>query len=842
MNIARPYFATAQSHVLASFAHKDLGKPCRCSAPAAETIYRCLECYKSPLYCKKCVVDVHQHTPFHHIEQWNEKHFVRASLADLGLILYTCPTSLIGRCPQVSDRSKNSQIMTLGEHNGFHTVEVEYCSCTAGIGALALPLVEQLLAVRLFPASFKSPKTVFTWTVMKQFHIHCLASKKSAYDYIKALCKLTDNAFSHNIKDRYREFQFAYRIWRFLALQRRTGQAHGIDKLVPHRRPGSLTLRCPACPEVGFNISAETIKAALESEKCRHKFTLFLSVDGNFKLQRKNKRDDPDDVALNNGDGYFVETEQYKRYVRQVKPVEDAGTCSHLRAARMQNIAKFKNAVISGVVAVQCARHGFYLPQAMVDLKKGEAFANTDYAIAYGLTEAWSLRWIMMTYDIWCQYSIYLRDRFVELFPSMADIIDKIRGAIPKMHIHGHMELCQLLWNLNWLAYSAFTVGEMIETGWAEHNLTAGSTKEQNDGNRHDSVDDTSGNWNWDKMVALAKALQRLYRVAKAELRKRSANFEALTLKHPKELIEKWEAMDITQTMEGSGKDKKLITVTGLGTSVGSAAGSVSGTAAGPAENPTISAVGAAAPTKRAGDSGLISTGLLVERDQCVQLQGMRGRIDHRRRQHVRRMVVHHAAADLLGVARRRLFNDITQLRTRLVARTPALEKYILDVDPEKPEKEKLFLPSGFTSETRASLNLQALAQVEYQLREGQAFDALADVRTAIRTLNWNLYLKKSMIHGTGSNTKGQNFLKTLSNDIQLAADTYQRAREALVTLGLAEDNAVLKPLRKSDLFGKSGKQAAMGDSKKQDSWVWTTGRAADLSSQEIEEWEAECA
>ncbi len=39
----------------------------------------------------------------------------------------------------------------------------------------------------------------------------------------------------------------------------------------------------------------------------------------------------------------------------------------------MQNIAKFKNAVISGVVAVQCARHGFYLPQAMVDLKKGEA-------------------------------------------------------------------------------------------------------------------------------------------------------------------------------------------------------------------------------------------------------------------------------------------------------------------------------------------------------------------------------------------------------------------------------------------------------------------------------------
>ena len=46
------------------------------------------------------------------------------------------------------------------------------------------------------------------------------------------------------------------------------------------------------------------------------------------------------------------------------------GTCAHLHAARMQNIIKFKNAVISGVVAVQCAHHGFYMPQGVVDLKK----------------------------------------------------------------------------------------------------------------------------------------------------------------------------------------------------------------------------------------------------------------------------------------------------------------------------------------------------------------------------------------------------------------------------------------------------------------------------------------
>ncbi|KAJ7238317.1 hypothetical protein B0H12DRAFT_973132, partial [Mycena haematopus] len=384
MNKARPFFANIQNAVFSSFTHQDVGKSCRCGAEAK---YRCTDCFKSPMHCRKCIVEAHERTPFHRIETWNGKHFIRTSLHAAGMILQMCFKSnfVDGACPNITEKSRKRQVMTLGDENGFHPVEVEYCSCIDS----GKTHVDQVLAVKLIPCSFSIVQTVFTWKVMKQFHIHCLTSKKSAYDYVKALCKLTDNASYLQVKDRYREFQFAYRIWRFLALERRTGQAHEIDKLVPHRRGGSLTVRCPACPEVGFNIEAETINNADE-----HKYTLFLSVDGNFKLQRKNKRDDPDDVALNDGAGYFVETEEYKRYVALAKPVDDVslsdppcipGTCSHFQAARMQNIAKFKNAVISGVVAVQCARHGFYLPQGMVDLTKGEAFAKTDYAIAYAL-------------------------------------------------------------------------------------------------------------------------------------------------------------------------------------------------------------------------------------------------------------------------------------------------------------------------------------------------------------------------------------------------------------------------------------------------------------------------
>ncbi|KAJ7238319.1 hypothetical protein B0H12DRAFT_995256, partial [Mycena haematopus] len=155
-------------------------------------------------------------------------------------------------------------------------------------------------------------------------------------------------------------------------------------------------------------------------------------------------------------------------------------------------------------------------------------------------------------------------------------------------------------------------------------------------------------------------------------------------------------------------------------------------------------------------------------------------------------------------------------------------------------EKESMFLPSCFPAQTRSELSMEALAQVEYELRQGQAFDALDEARTAIRTYSFNLGLKKASIHGVGATTKAQNFLKTLSNDIQVAADTYRRARTALVMLGMAENDPVLKPLDRKDLTIKGMMRANIGDSKKADSWIWTTGRGVDLDPEEEAEWEAE--
>jgi hypothetical protein len=60
-----------------------------------------------------------------------------------------------------------------------------------------------------------------------------------------------------------------------------------------------------------------------------NKYTLFISVDGNFRLQRKHKKDDPDDVALNEGRSYFMESTSFKTYLEhagQTMTTEVSGT------------------------------------------------------------------------------------------------------------------------------------------------------------------------------------------------------------------------------------------------------------------------------------------------------------------------------------------------------------------------------------------------------------------------------------------------------------------------------------------------------------------------------------
>ena len=126
-------------------------------------------------------------------------------------------------------------------------------------------------------------------------------------------------------------------------------------------------------------------------------------------------------------------------------------------------------------------------------------FRFTDYVLISSLADAHLQRWILLTYDIWCSYHKYLGQRVARWFSAMEPIIQKIRGAIPKMHIKNHGLNCQYCWALNFLRYSGETAGELIEACHSEQNGAAASTREQNPGHRHDCLDGVLNYWNWTK-------------------------------------------------------------------------------------------------------------------------------------------------------------------------------------------------------------------------------------------------------------------------------------------------------------------------------------------------------
>jgi len=68
-------------------------------------------------------------------------------------------------------------------------------------------------------------------------------------------------------------------------------------------------------------------------------------------------------------------------------------------------------------------------------------------------------------------------------------------------------------------------------------------------------------------------------------------------------------------------------------------------------------------------------------------------------------------------------------------------------------EDEDLLLPSSLNQPTRTALGLDGLATIEYQLREGHAHDALADLRLAIKTYNANVKFKQEFVWHQRANT-----------------------------------------------------------------------------------------
>lgn len=141
-------------------------------------------------------------------------------------------------------------------------------------------------------------------------------------------------------------------------------------------------------------------------------------------------------------------------------------------------------------------------------------------------------------------------------------------------------------------------------------------------------------------------------------------------------------------------------------------------------------------------------------------------------------------------------------------------------------ESSELNLPSRYGRAVIDHPVMQQAVQVERLLREGQANDALDDLRTRLIT---SYAVKQQKRAGSGQihNTRANGKIKIKMKAVGDAADRYRTARERLVVLGMSKEDTTYRALHSSDVvaFKVYSAEEQLGDSRKQPSWIWSDFR-----------------
>jgi hypothetical protein len=182
------WMAKEDQYMDALLAFDDIGEEHLCGRcnQAQVHLFRCTECVRNVNYCQNCTILMHHGTPFHRVALWDRTTgcFRNTSLAEIGLVVSLGHVTPYTICPNPGSLVGVTAVHT----NGIHNITVHFCNCS---GAKSDDL--QLFDRRLFSASVHSPQTAFTFAVLEQFQYHHLEGKGSAYIFMKALHRLTDD-------------------------------------------------------------------------------------------------------------------------------------------------------------------------------------------------------------------------------------------------------------------------------------------------------------------------------------------------------------------------------------------------------------------------------------------------------------------------------------------------------------------------------------------------------------------------------------------------------------------------------------------------------------------------
>lgn len=194
---------------------------------------------------------------------------------------------------------------------------------------------------------------------------------------------------------------------------------------------------------------------------------------------------------------------------------------------------------ITGLVAIACARHGCYAPNALVDLFRGEQQKNVDFALLQALktTGVDPRQGVFFIYDIVCQYIIYLLLRIGAHLPPGLDI-DR---AIGLFHVHGHKDECFFRYAPTFIPGSGVVAGEILESLWSSLNSISPTVRTATLPHRAEMLDDHATDSNHKKSLNMPDTLCVKYREALKTSVALSKHHAALTATFGQQAVDVWE-------------------------------------------------------------------------------------------------------------------------------------------------------------------------------------------------------------------------------------------------------------------------------------------------------------
>ncbi|KAJ6590439.1 hypothetical protein DFH09DRAFT_1074071 [Mycena vulgaris] len=754
--------------------------------------HRCHDCMSGgELICKDCMVVQHRTYPLHRVEYWTGTFFEKKSLKELGLRIQL--GHWVGRNHKCTlPQPAAGDVFVIVDESGVHEVNLDFCGCGTG-GAPPL----QLLRARLYPATVVAPRTAATFNILDGFELLAYESKCSAYEYYHSLARRTDNTGLNTPPDRYHEFRRMTHEWNNLHMLERAGRQHD-PAGISGTEPGGCALLCLACPQPGKNLPDDWRDAPVEKQFL---YALFLAMDANFQLKRKDVSSEEKDPGLGDGWSFYCAVVEYMEHVKLHwdKPQERSTCVAHDAVDKPDREAR--GTASSGIGAVDCARHNMKRPLGVGDLQFGKRYINMDY-IFFKSLEGTKLMRFYMLYDIACQWHVNIWNRMKE-YNSEIQILDDMKFMVflvPKFHLPAHIEACNLRFSFNLTRDVGQTDGEAPERGWANANPLAGSTKEMGPGARSDTLNEHFNDWNWKKIIAFGRVMHKKTLKAVPEMvgTKRvlddmEVSLGAAGVDEDVEAVEVWTKMatlweedpDEPNPFETREKDAHLAT--------------------GDEEDADL--------VDDMHVMEMIAMGLQLEEQQRAlgfdaAAVGLHPTEDQRRTMLERTSKLRRKIETWMK-CQEHFIPRVIWLRQKedAVRARSARTQLIPGV---KVQEIPLWMPFAMMKLPEAQQRPRCTKEVqafEYRLRVGQAHEALHDIQRQLLVRSHMYKYKDKSARGVQANTRSNQKIGALNDQIRRAAAQYRVARLALVSLGRAleknEWELTLKELKPEDVRGR---------------------------------------